>query len=183
MKNLETQPNIRYVLGIDPSGNYYEGKGITGWCIYDIKVDKIIKLGDIKASLYDTQEHYWLAHVYLIRDMNKAYRDEGFVVSFENYVLYRNRAENQTNSAMETSQLIGVIKMECFLHGIRYYSRDAVRVMKRWADQILVHKKYISTVNKHYYTDCYNGVLSDHHRDSIRHAVHCGIFEVKEKEL
>ena len=34
--------NARYVLALDPSGSYYEGKGHTGWCLLDQETNKIV---------------------------------------------------------------------------------------------------------------------------------------------
>ena len=59
MKN-SGQP--RYVLGIDPSGNFFEGKGTTGWCVFDIVKDKVVECGSLYASRAKSQEAYWWAH-------------------------------------------------------------------------------------------------------------------------
>lgn len=181
LKNSE-QLNIRFVLGIDPSGNFYEGKGTTGWSVFDKHLNKFIRCGQIMASRFKTQEAYWLAHVFLIRDTYKEFAEQGFAVSFEEFVLYGNRAKDQINSAMETSQLIGIIKLECYTRGIRCYHRKAAMVKKRWADSILISNDYIYKSSSCYFATCHTGVLSEHIRDSMRHAVHCAKFEIKEEK-
>lgn len=170
------------MLGIDPSGSYKEGKGTTGWCLLDRDLNSIIKCGELRAESYSSQEAYWIAHLILIEQMFVKYREAGFVVSMEDYILYTNSIKSQINSAMETCQLIGAIKMACYVRSITLYMRTAVHVKRRWADSILVHNGYIYKSQQHYYTACHSPVLSDHVRDSIRHAVHCAIFELKEEE-
>jgi hypothetical protein len=117
----------------------------------------------------------------MIRDMYKAYGTDGMVVSFEDFVLYAKQAKAQINSGMETSQLIGIIKMECYLHNIKYYHRKASVAKPRWTDSILSANNYIYPTGRGYFVECYQMPLSDHIRDSIRHAVHCAVFEVKEE--
>ena len=46
----------RYILALDPSGNFKEGKGITGWCLLDTQTKKIAKFGYISAEMYRTQQ-------------------------------------------------------------------------------------------------------------------------------
>lgn len=180
MKNSE-QYKIRYVLGIDPSGNFNEGKGITGWCVFDRALDRVVKCGSIQASHATSQLAYWQAQIEMIRFHINQYRTEGIVVSMEDYVLYSNQAKAQINSAMETSQLIGVIKMECWNRGAPLYMRTASQVKRRWADSVLCYKNYIHKVGNAYHVGCKLKVLCDHERDAIRHAVHCATFELKEE--
>lgn len=176
-KNLE---HGRYVLGIDPSGNYYEGKGITGWCVFDTKLDRVIECDSIKAAMAKSQLAYWYAHIELIRHCTERYGKNNVIVSMEDYVLYSHQAKAQINSAMETSQLIGVIKMRCWLYGIPLYMRTASRVKKRWTDHILCLKGYLRKSGSSFFVDCKAKVTCDHERDAIRHAVHCATFELKE---
>ena len=82
MKN-SGQP--RYVLGIDPSGNFYEGKGTTGWCVFDI-VKTRCECSSLYASRAKSQEAY-CRHVVLINNMFVKYKAKGIAVSMEDYVL------------------------------------------------------------------------------------------------
>jgi Holliday junction resolvasome RuvABC endonuclease subunit len=170
--------SIRYVLGIDPSGNFIEGKGTTGWCVFDTKRNRIAHIGSIQASQSKSQEAYWHANIEMIKTMVDRYRMEGIVLSVEDYVLYAGKARSQINSAMETSQLIGIIKMLCFYKGIPLYMRTASQVMRRWTDTILEHKSYIYKVGGSWYTECRQHVLCEHERDAMRHAIHCAYFEL-----
>ena len=180
MKN-SGQP--RYVLGIDPSGNFFEGKGITGWCVFDIVKDKVVECGSLYASRAKSQEAYWWTHVVLINSMFNKYKAKGIVVSMEDYVLYARQAKAQINSGMETSQLIGVIKTHCWIKRIALYMRTASHVKRRWTDNILCNKGYIRKDRSSFFADCKAKVLCEHERDAIRHAVHCATFELgKEKK-
>ena len=176
---LKNSEDIRYILGIDPSGNFVEGKGITGWCVFDKQLDKVIHCGSIRATEAACQQAYWHAHTVMIKHFTTEYKGQ-LCVSIEDYVLYSHQAKAQINSAMETSQLIGVIKMHCWLGMVPLYIRTASQVKKRWTDGILCHKEYIHKVGNGYFVECRAKVLCDHERDAIRHAVHCATFELKE---
>lgn len=167
--------NSRYVLALDPSGNYKEGQGTTGWCLLDMQTDKIMKFGVIKAKDYSCQFQYWDAHIKLIDSLTGYHPD----VVIEDYLLYGNRAENQINSRLETPQLIGLIKYECYMRGIFIYIQTAMQVKTRWTDDTLVHKKYIQKHDNHYYMS--NTLLSKHVIDSVRHAVHYKTYNSKYK--
>lgn len=169
-----------YVLGIDPSGSFIEGKGTTGWCLFNRKLNKVTRCGSISATQYKTQEAYWIAHKCLIERYIE-YTKNNMAVSVEDYRLYSNSARSQINSTLETSQLIGVIKVLCYIRGIKLYMRMAVAVKKRWADSILCHNNYIYKIGTAYFTECKSEHLCDHERDAIRHAVHCAMFELEKK--
>ena len=156
----------RYVLAIDPSGNYQEGLGTTGWCLLDVVTNKVCKFGSIYAGNYSCQFQYWDAHVQLIDSVSGYHPD----VVIEDYLLYSNRAEAQTNSRLETPQLIGIIKYETYKRGLFVYIQTAMQVKTRWDNQLLAKKGYISMTGNR----CYIGdvLISDHIQDSIRHAVH-----------
>lgn len=169
------------MLGIDPSGNFNEGKGTTGWCILDTHTDKFLEVGAIQAAKCNCQQGYWFAHINMIEAMIKKYREAGIVVSMEDYVLYSHQAKAQINSAMETSQLIGVIKMLCYYKGIPLYMRTASQVKKRWTDHILCLKGYLRKSGSSFFADCKGKVTCDHERDAMRHAVHCATFELNKE--
>lgn len=160
----------RYILAIDPSGNYKEGKGITGWCLLDTLTKKIVKFGYISAEMYPNQYAYWDAHITLIDSLS------GYApaIVVEDYLLYGNRATNQINSRFETPQLIGIIKYECYKRGILTYLQTAVSVKRRWNNDILVRKGYLNKKGRGYYIG--RVLVSDHIQDALRHAVHFATF-------
>ena len=89
--------NERYVLALDPSGNFNEGKGTTGWCLFDQDSGKLAKFGYLYAEHFKTQMDYWDAHINLIDSLAGYHPD----IVMEDYLLYSNRAEAQTNSRLE----------------------------------------------------------------------------------
>lgn len=164
----------RYILAFDPSGNFNEGKGITGWVLLDTQTNKICKFGYVSASMCKNQFDYWDRHITLI-DSCAGYNPD---IVVEDYLLYGNRAENQINSRLETPQLIGVIKYECYKRNIRVHIQTAQLVKTRWSDDILVRKGYLRKQGRSYYIG--NVLVADHIKDALRHAVHHKTFR-KEK--
>lgn len=173
---------IRYVIGVDPSGNFYEGKGTTGIAVYDIKTDKILRVGYVSAKTARSQVEYWGMVIESLDYLLREYGMRRTVLAVEDYLLYANTAKAQINSTFETPQLIGVIK---------YYFKDACPVLfrnantakTRWTDDILVRKKYLLVDKKlGYYIINENGEMTqviEHSRDAVRHAIYCGKFEIK----
>ena len=56
----------KYTLALDPSGNFNEGKGNTGWVLIKNK-QTITELGFLSASHYTNKIKYWTAHINLIQ--------------------------------------------------------------------------------------------------------------------
>ena len=163
-----------FILALDPSGSYHEGKGTTGYCIFN-PPHNFIELGTISARTYPCMEAYWDAHIKLIANFNEKKHGKhkgNFIVVIEDYFLYANKAQSQTNSRMETSKLIGLIQHYCYKHDIPYYMQAAALVKTRWSDEILEYKGYIKKDGARY-SQC------EHTRDAIRHAVHYANFRNK----
>lgn len=160
----------RYILALDPSGNFNEGKGTTGWCLFDTDTNKIAKFGAIKAVKYNSAMEYWDAHLRLIDDLN------GFsmTIVIEDFLLYSNRADSQINSRFETPKLIGMLQYELYMRGIKVVFQNAALVKTRWADNILVHKGLIRQEGNCFYIG--ETKLTEHSRDAIRHAQHYAAF-------
>lgn len=169
---------FKYTLGIDPSGAFKEGKGTTGWCVLDNSSEKLVQVGTIAAKKYWSSFEYWQAHLVLIHQMHKKYKN--LAVSIEDYILYKNHAMAQVNSQLETVQLLGIIKFFCHNNNIQYFIRPAVAVKKRWSDEILVHKGIITKVGTRYMLTNKKQTVCEHERDAIRHAIHFNTFENKE---
>jgi len=165
-----------YILGIDPSGSYNEGKGITGFVL----LGPDGSLEDhyvIKASDYKSQTEYWGA---IVSVLSEEERPE-LVLSVEDYVLYKSAAKAQINSEMETSKLIGVIQYMAHMMGLPIYLRTASQVMKRWDNRILEHKGLIVRHGVGW-ADKSGKPINHHCLDALRHACHCHYFEVDKKE-
>ena len=167
----------KYILGIDPSGNFYEGKGTTGLCLFDAEKNCILDAKSISAKNYKSWYNYWTA---IIRYIDLIYKKhKALTVVIEDYTLYATKAASQINSKMETPKLIGVLQYFCKTNGIPAVLQPAHLVKNRWANPILIHKKYIKSVKDQLYT--MQDVRIDRHAvDSIRHAVHYAQFKNKE---
>jgi hypothetical protein len=165
----------RYVLALDPSGSYQEGLGTTGWCLYDIKTRKIVKFGFIHAGDYSCQFQYWDAHVKLIDSLSGFHPD----VVLEDYLLYGERSSNQINSRLETPQLLGILKYEIWQRGLFVYMQTAMQVKTRWKDELLERKELINTKGNKTYIGTV--AVSNHIKDSVRHAIHYATYNSKYK--
>lgn len=172
-----------YILAIDPSGNFEEGKGTTGTCLFNVAANQIEFVQDIRASDYKTKEEYWQAHINYIKLIRSQYGE--LCVVIEDFTLDPRRAMQQSHSKMETPKIIGILQLYCKQKGLPYKMQRAVEVKNRWADHILEYKKYIVKKNRMYYIahDYFveNKPISRHCKDAIRHAVHYHTFYNKEE--
>lgn len=170
--------NYKNILAIDPSGNFEEGKGTTGTCLFDCVDNCIDSTKDIHASAYKTKEEYWQAHLDYIKRVLELVPKT--IVVIEDFTLDPRRAMQQSHSKMETPKIIGILQLYCQQNGIPYKMQRAVDVKTRWADPILEYKKYIIKKNRMYYLPDRVNPISRHCKDAIRHAVHYAIFYNKE---
>lgn len=158
------------ILAIDPSGNFTEGKGTTGWSLLDENIN-ILACGQILANNYECKEAYWESIINLITSL----QPDRLVI--EDFLLYASKSNNQINSRFETPKLIGLIEMYAYKHNAHIKLQRAVDVKNRWTDDILVLNKIIDKVGNRYYA---GGVMiSEHIRDSIRHGVHYIKYGIK----
>lgn len=172
--------NYENILAIDPSGNFEEGKGTTGTCIFDCIGDKILTTRDIGAKFYKTKEDYWQAHLDYIQEVLQQFPN--CIVVIEDFTLDPRRAMQQSHSKMETPKLIGILQLHCQQHNIPYKMQRPVEVKNRWADHILEYKRYIEKKHRMYYLPSAKYPMSRHCKDAIRHAVHFATFYNKEEK-
>ena len=158
----------RYVLALDPSGAFEEGKGTTGWVLMDCKSRTVLELGEISAKQYENIHEYWNAHKELIRTYLKKYNVH-LGCTMEGYRLYESRAAAQINSSFETSQMIGVLRQYLYENGIDYKMHMAVVVKARCTDMILTTKGVMPEADFKR--------LSGHIQDAIRHGYYYSMFE------
>ena len=170
--------NYEHILAIDPSGNFEEGKGTTGTCLFNCVLNKITSLVDIHANHFNSKEDYWQRHLDFIRDVCKTFKNT--VVVIEDFTLDPRRAMQQSHSKMETPKIIGILQLFCQQNSIPYKMQRAIDVKTRWADHILEYKKYIVKKNRMYYLPEANKPMSRHCKDAVRHAVHYATFFNKE---
>jgi len=149
-------------LALDPSGNFSkrEGDGTTGWAIFED--GKLKDFGDVKAADYTKIEEYWEAVSDLI-DLSIN------ITVCESYRLFAGKASAQSNSMMETPQLIGYLRMHCYKWEIPIVFQDPKDKL-RVTDPILVRQGVFELkARKHY---CMGRPTNLHMRDAIRHGLY-----------
>lgn len=171
----------KYILAIDPSGNFKEGHGTTGWVLMDYQANLITR-GCIEAKQYRCAEEFWDRHAELIRLYNHQYKGDLLVV-IEEYRLYGQRAKNQTNSLLETPRVIGVMQWCCWDLEQPYSMQLASSVKNRWSDDVLFAEGYFKQ-RGNYIIDANSemSLKSDHMRDAYRHAIHYVITRNEENK-
>ena len=168
----------KYIIAIDPSGNFSEGKGTTGICVLKGTLPvKVVHTEFIQAKDYNTVEQYWEAHIVALLKLTKRYKDVIWVI--EDYLLYKTKAENQINSRMETPKLIGIIQYTAFMEHIPVHFQTASEVKTRWSDDILIHKNILYVHKNKTYVSGLSSAINKHIKDSIRHGVHYCTFKNK----
>lgn len=170
--------SYRYILAIDPSGAFDEGRGKTGWVVLDTQNDdKVIAIGYLDAGKYFCAQEYWNAHLWLINKNNKLYGKE-LIVVIEEYTLYADKAQSQSNSKMETCRLIGVLQHHCWVLKQPFSMQPANMVVNRWNDTVLVFKHIIREIRKRSYVlyDAPEVWLNEHMKDALRHGIHYSRF-------
>jgi len=162
-----------FILALDPSGAYSEGKGTTGWTLMNSRAGRFHEIGKISALGYKSDVEYWRAHLDLIEEMVRQYQ---LILLVEDYLLYAHKAEEQINSRFETSQLIGVIKYYAYRKNIPLYLQRAAEVKTRWNNTILLRKGILKQHGRHLYLPDCDVEVSKHELDAIRHAMHYHTF-------
>ena len=157
------------ILAIDPSGNFNEGKGTTGWSLFDEDC-KPIACGQLRAKDFETKREYYNKIIEVVNN----FQPNHLIV--EDFMLYATKSQVQINSRFETSQLLGILYWN--FEDIITLQR-AVDVKKRWNDDRLVQKGILTKTNNRYYM-C-GMLVSDHIRDSARHAIHFIKFKLKKE--
>lgn len=170
--------SYRYILALDPSGNWEEGKGTTGFVIMDWN-ENLIQRGYIAAADYKCPEEYWQAHIDLLFANYKRYKGD-LIVVIEDYVLYRDRSLDQTNSKMETCRLLGILQWQCYKLHQPYTMQLAASVKQRWADDLLIREGILRREGGKLIHSKSNLSLSlIHTRDAFRHAIHYAVCRNK----
>ena len=170
------------ILSLDPSGNFNEGKGTTGYAVMDAITGKLLEVDVIAAQSAECIEEYWEKHILLLDKLYRHYNG-CMVVRCEDYLLYKHKAMDQVQSHFETPQLIGILKYWCFANRVTIYMRPASTVKNRWTDELLERKGYIEKKSSSWYpVGCNQHNLTLHERDAIRHAVACYYFDIERNE-
>ena len=171
----------KYILALDPSGNFTEGKGTTGWVLLSAN-EQLLAKGHISAKKYNCAEEYWDEHIALIKYYHNKYEQQ-LIVVIEDYILYKNRSKNQTNSKIETCRLLGVLQHYCWRIKQDYSMQLAATVKTRWSDDILLHEGILYKRKSDLIHKKSGLFLSlEHTRDAFRHAIHYAVCRNHTKE-
>jgi len=170
--------SFNYILALDPSGAFEEGKGCTGWVLTKANGD-LMRAGKIDAVEYPCPEEYWNEHVDLIDEMYDKYGKDLLIVA-EDYILYPGKADAQSYSKLETSRLIGIIQITCYNSHIPLEFQRAVEIKTRWQNTVLINEgllklgKYRTPFIK---KDNDWVKINKHILDAYRHAMHYTRFK------
>jgi hypothetical protein len=145
------------------------------------KFGRVQDRGFITALNFDEPEAFWHAHTILIATMWEHYKNQ-MLVLMEDYLLYRDKAEEQTNSRMETCRLLGILQLFCWETQIPYEFQRAADVKSRWSYDVL-QKENIIESHTSYFTLVDSGKrINRHEIDALRHALHYWTFKNKPVE-
>jgi hypothetical protein len=155
---------MKKILSIDPSGNFTEGKGKTGFAIYLEKDDKKeFFFGTIKAEDFPTRVDYWFDVALLIA----LQKPNTLVV--EDYRLYNTPATGaavQSFSQLETPRLLGVLEQTAQMNKVPIIFQMA-NVTKPYTDDKLAKLGILrKEKNRWWFRD---KALNDHERSAFRH--------------
>ena len=150
------------VLTLDPSGNFDEGKGHTGWAIFENK--ELRDFGAVNADDYKTIELYFNAVFTLFAD-----EDINLIIC-EGYRLYAGaRGKAQINSSLETPQLIGYLRMKAWEGDIPFILQPPSDKAPVNDERLVKAGVFEKRGTKHY---CLDRPTNLHMRDAIRHGVY-----------
>jgi hypothetical protein len=156
---------MKTILSIDPSGNFSEGKGKTGFVLFtqDGKDGNTFKFGTLKAEDYKTRVEYWYDVAILIAI------EKPYALIVEDYRLYNTPATGaavQSFSQLETPRLLGIIEQTAQMNGIPIVFQMA-NVTTPYSDNKL-QKLGIITKEKNRWW--FKGkAVNDHERSALRH--------------
>lgn len=162
-----------YIIALDPSGNFEEGKGTTGCCLFSSSKKVIVTTWTIKATNYKTKEEYWSAHLDCLNKFTTLYKNS--IIVMEDFTLNPKRALQQSYSKMETPKLIGIIQLFCKERNLPLKMQLPTEAKSRWPDEFLEHKGLIRKLKRGYTTNT-GHAISRHEKDAVRHAVHFNTF-------
>ena len=165
------------IIAIDPSGNFTEGKGETGVCVFNPEKEQL-ETHTIAAESYRSRRTFWQDTTITISTLDK--HNDAFIVC-EDYFIYPDKATAQTLSKMETPRLLGVLEL---VFPDIYWQR-AIDVKKRWTNEILEKKGFIFAGKRKGSFTLHDSdkTLKTHELDAIRHAIHFHEFKIKKGKV
>lgn len=159
-------PIIKFnVISFDPSGNFSQGKGTTGYVrsyiVFKDKLDKKMQFfepKEIKAKDFSTAEDYQSKHLDLIDPQKVS------VVLVEDFIGNPQKRGALFGSKFETAQMVGFLKRESNTKGIflKVFPNNYGKTMKH---DTLVALGILTKEDGKYY---WNGIkVSKHIRDAM----------------
>lgn len=157
------------IIAIDPS-QAYDGNSTGHVGFYRLAFDENFETLDERCAqvLLKTKDDDHLVIETLKKLSNGHYFNIYVVV--EDYVLYGDKTNFQTNKSFPINELIGYIKY--FVEGwdnTIFIKQRAQLVKKTFADKILKHRKIIKNNKRKYLLTFTGEEVSKHERDAIRH--------------
>jgi hypothetical protein len=156
---------MKTFLSIDPSGNFTEGKGKTGWSLFfkEGLSGDTFSFGTIKAEDYTTRVDYWYAVAM------KIVTEKPAVLIVEDYRLYNTAATGaavQSFSQMETPRLLGIIEQTAQMNSIPIVFQMASTTTPYSDDKL----QKLGIIKKEKNRWWFRGTaINDHERSSLRH--------------
>jgi len=155
---------MKKILAIDPSGNFSEGKGKTGFAIL-IKDDDVYNFifGTVKAEDFPTRADYWFAVAILIAV------EKPDTVVIEDYRLYNTSttgAAVQSFSQLETPRLLGILEQTAQTNKVPLVFQMANATTPYTDDKL----QKLGVIKKEKNRWWFQGkALNDHERSALRH--------------
>ena len=156
---LLTLKNTKLVLSIDPSGNWFDGKGRSGLVLAEVDEEgfTVIHKETINAKDFDTYQEYWVAHI-------NAVDPELDALIVEDFMLYP--GVSQHYSYMETPRLIGVLQMQAYALDIPITLQRATEV-SMLKESVLIERGILEKRKGRYWHD--KRIYNDHERSALKH--------------
>ena len=156
---------MKTFLSIDPSGNFTEGKGKTGWSLIfkEGLSGDTFSFGTIKAEDYTTRVDYWYAVAM------KIVTEKPAILIVEDYRLYNTAATGaavQSFSQMETPRLLGIIEQTAQMNSIPIVFQMASTTTPYSDDKLQKLGIIAKEKNRWWFR---SKAVNDHERSSLRH--------------
>jgi len=152
------------LLSIDPSGNFSEGKGKTGFTILTRDNDMYtFVFGTIKAEDFSTRADYWFAVAILIAV------EKPNAVIVEDYRLYNTSSTGaavQSFSQLETPRLLGILEQTAQTNKVPLVFQMANATTAYSDDKLQKLGILIKEKNRWWFR---GKQVNDHERSSLRH--------------
>ena len=165
------------IMAIDPSGNYTEGKGVTGYVealLYEDGRLEYRDIGTIRADKFPTKMAFWEAHMKL----TLMYFDELVIEDYRLYNHQGSKAAMQTGSRLETPRLLGLLEFWAANNKVPITWQMASQTTA-YNEDVLVARNILKKQGSRYFL---NGEkTNDHIRSALKH-LHRYLANRKEKK-